>query len=306
MRKRGVFSRIIVASITLATLSGCAQSQSSNIEIGVADAISITSEEQLSSKRIVALANGSAEIISALGYKENLIGRDIASTDADLKNVPVITSGHVVIAEKIISLNPDLVLIDKATGPAGAIAALKSANILVKEIPEAWQLSDISRKIESVASAIGAPLAGDKLREAMQSSIANISGVAIDAKVVFLYLRGGSAIYLVGGKGSGADSLLSAIGAVDLGAAQLPNPFNPMSSELILKLNPEVILVMSKGLQSVGGISGLTELPGIAQTSAGKSKRIIAVDDSLLLSFGPRTPDLLNRLRQGISEMVRQ
>lgn len=304
MRKRSVFSGIIVASITLVTLTGCAQSQSSNIEIGVADAITITSEKQLSLKRIVALANGSAEIISALGYRENLIGRDIASTDADLKNIPVITSGHVVIAEKIISLNPDLVLIDKATGPAAAITALKNANIVVKEIPEAWQLSDIAMKVTSIATAIGAPLAGVKLREAMQRSIAKVSGVAIDAKVVFLYLRGGSAIYLVGGKGSGADSLLSAIGAVDLGAAQLPNPFNPMSSELMVKLNPEVILVMSKGLQSVGGISGLTELPGIAQTSAGKSKRIIAVDDSLLLSFGPRTPDLLTRLAAALSKVI--
>jgi iron complex transport system substrate-binding protein len=218
----------------------------------------------------------------------------------------VITSGHVVIAEKIISLNPDLVLIDKSTGPAGAITALKNADILVQEIPEAWALSDISRKIESVATAIGAPQAGNKLKKVMQESIASVSGSAIDAKVAFLYLRGGSAIYLVGGKGSGADSLLSAIGAIDIGAAQLPNPFNPMSSELMVKLNPDVILVMSKGLQSVGGISGLTELPGIAQTSAGKSQRIIAVDDSLLLSFGPRTPDLLNKLRQEISAMVNQ
>lgn len=304
MRKRGVFSRIIVASITFATLTGCAQSQSSNIEIGVADAITITGEEQLSSKRIVALANGSAEIISALGYKENLIGRDIASTDADLKSVPVITSGHVVIAEKIISLNPDLVLIDKATGPAGAIAALKSANILVKEIPEAWQLSDISMRVASIADAIGAPQAGAKLATELQSAISTVKGVGNKTGVVFLYLRGGSAIYLVGGKGSGADSLISAIGAVDLGAAQLPNPFNPMSSELILKLNPDVILVMSKGLQSVGGISGLTQLPGIAQTGAGKSKRIIAVDDSLLLSFGPRTPDLLTRLAAALSKVI--
>lgn len=306
MRKRGVFSRIIVASITLSTLTGCAQSQSSNIEIGVADAITITGEEQLSSKRIVALANGSAEIISALGYRDNLIGRDIASTDADLKSVPVITSGHVVIAEKIISLNPDLVLIDKATGPAGAIAALKSANILVKEIPEAWQLSDISIKVASIADAIGAPKAGAKLAAELQSAISTVKGVGNKTGVVFLYLRGGSAIYLVGGKGSGADSLISAIGAVDLGAAQLPNPFNPMSSELILKLNPDVILVMSKGLQSVGGISGLTQLPGIAQTSAGKAKRIIAVDDSLLLSFGPRTPDLLNRLAAALSKVIDQ
>ena len=293
----------IVASITLATLSGCAQSQSSNIEINSADAISITSDEQLTSKRIVALANGSAEIISALGYKENLIGRDIASTDADLKNVPVITSGHVVIAEKIISLNPDLVLIDKATGPAGAIAALKSANILVKEIPEAWQLSDISMKIASIADAIGAPQAGAKLATELQSSISGVKESGKRAGVVFLYLRGGSAIYLIGGKGSGADSLISAIGAVDLGAAQLPNAFNPMSSELMVKLNPDVILVMSKGLQSVGGISGLTQLPGIAQTSAGKSQRIIAVDDSLLLSFGPRTPDLLTRLAAALSKV---
>jgi iron complex transport system substrate-binding protein len=304
MRRSGVFSRIIVASITFATLTGCAQSQSSNIEINSARAISITGEEQLISRRIIALANGSAEIISALGYKENLIGRDIASTDADLKSVPVITSGHVVIAEKIISLNPDLVLIDKATGPAGAIAALKNANILVKEIPEAWQLSDISMKVASIADAIGAPQAGAKLAAELQSAISTVKGVGNKTGVVFLYLRGGSAIYLVGGKGSGADSLISSIGAVDLGAAQLPNPFNPMSSELMVKLNPDVILVMSKGLQSVGGISGLTQLPGIAQTSAGKSKRIIAVDDSLLLSFGPRTPDLLTRLAVALSKVI--
>lgn len=304
MRKRGVFLRVIVASITFATLTGCSQSQSSNIEINSADAISITSEEKLTSRRIIALANGSAEIISALGYKENLIGRDIASTDADLKSVPVITSGHVVIAEKVISLNPDLVLIDKATGPAGAIAALKNANILVKEIPEAWQLSDISTKVASIADAIGAPKAGDKLAAELQLVISSVKGVGNKTGVTFLYLRGGSAIYLVGGKGSGADSLLSAIGAVDVGAALLPNPFNPMSSELMVKLNPDVILVMSKGLQSVGGIAGLTQLPGIAQTRAGKSQRIIAVDDSLLLSFGPRTPDLLTRLAAALTKVI--
>lgn len=301
MRKRGVLSRIIVASITLATLTGCAQSQISNVDIATADAISVTSDEQLSAKRIIALANGSAEIVSALGYKANLIGRDIASTDSDLKSVPVITSGHVVIAEKIISLNPDLVLIDKSTGPVAAIAALKSANILVKEIPEAWQLSDISKKVASIAGAIGAPKAGNKLTTELQSSISRVKDIGNRSGVVFLYLRGGSAIYLVGGKGSGADSLISALGAVDLGAAQLANPFNPMSSELMVKLNPDVILVMSKGLQSVGGISGLTQLPGIAQTNAGKAQRIIAVDDSLLLSFGPRTPDLLARLGVALS-----
>jgi iron complex transport system substrate-binding protein len=304
MRSRGKFSRLIVTCITLLSLTACASSQSATLEISSAKAISIIGDEQLTAQRIVALANGSAEIISALGYKENLIGRDIASTDADLKSVPIITSGHVVIPEKIISLNPDLVLIDKATGPATAIAALKNANILVKEIPEAWQLTDISAKIASIAVAIGAPQAGDELATAMQLAVSKVAQVESQTRVVFLYLRGGSAIYLVGGKGSGADSLLAEISADDVGAAQLANPFNPMSSELMLQLNPDVILVMSKGLQSVGGVTGLTQLPGIAQTAAGKSKRIVAVDDSLLLSFGPRTPDLLDRLAAAISKMA--
>jgi len=78
-----------------------------------------------------------------------------------------------------------------------------------------------------------------------------------------------------------------------------------MTSELVASLNPDVILVMTKGLQSVGGVSGLVELPGIAQTAAGKNKRVIAVDDSLLLSFGPRTPDLLKRLDAAMTKAMK-
>jgi iron complex transport system substrate-binding protein len=62
------------------------------------------------------------------------------------------------------------------------------------------------------------------------------------------------------------------------------------------QLNPDLILVMIGGLESVGGVSGLVELPGIAQTPAGKNRQVVAVDDSLLLSFGPRTPALISEL----------
>lgn len=306
MHWRGSIAAIVVASVTLATLTGCAQSQNSNVEIAYADAITVTSSEELTAKRIIALANGSAEIISALGYKENLIGRDVASTDADLSGVPIVTSGHLVVAEKIIALKPDLVLIDQASGPAVAIETLRSANIVIKEIPDAWNLGDISLKVTSIATAIGAPSAGANLNLALKSATRDLRGTGEKIGIVFLYLRGGSAIYLIGGKGSGADSLISAIGAVDLGAARFANPFNAMSAEVMASLNPDVILVMSKGLQSVGGISGISDLPGIAQTKAGRSQRVISVDDSLLLSFGPRTPDLLKRLQLALSEVSKK
>ena len=54
---------------------------------------------------------------------------------------------------------------------------------------------------------------------------------------------------------------------------------------------------MTKGLTSVGGISGLLALPGISQTPAGQHKRVVTVDDSLLLSFGPRTVPMAQMLR---------
>jgi iron complex transport system substrate-binding protein len=128
--------------------------------------------------------------------------------------------------------------------------------------------------------------------------------VANSPKVAFLYLRGTSAIYLLGGPGSGADSLIQAIGGVDVGAASLKNPFNTLTPEALAVANPDVILVMTKGLESVGGIAGLLKLPGVAQTSAGKNARVIDVDDSLLLSFGPRTPSLLNALSIGLTKVL--
>jgi iron complex transport system substrate-binding protein len=59
---------------------------------------------------------------------------------------------------------------------------------------------------------------------------------------------------------------------------------------------PDVILMTSSGLDSVQGINGLLEIPGIGQTPAGASKRVITEEDGLLYGFGPRTPDAVRQL----------
>ena len=62
---------------------------------------------------------------------------------------------------------------------------------------------------------------------------------------------------------------------------------------------------MEKGLKSVGGARGLRNLPGIAQTPAGQATNIITVDDSLLLSYGPRTSRLIAELRKILAKNVK-
>jgi iron complex transport system substrate-binding protein len=201
-------------------------------------------------------------------------------------------------------LSPDLVLIDDSSGPQSALSVLESAGITTVLISQAWTLADMDKKISEVAAAIGAAEAGRELRKTLSAAGNQVTPTATGTKIAFLYLRGTSSIYLIGGKGSGADSLISAIGATDIGAQTLSNPFNPMTSEALARLNPDVFLVMSKGLESVGGVEGLLALPGIKQSSAGKNRAIISVDDSLLLSFGPRTPSLITQLAQSVENVL--
>lgn len=290
--------------ISLVFVSGCSSQPTAVEQINSVDAISISTTQSPQYSRVVALANGSAEIIASLGHLDILIGRDIASDVTSLESVEVVTSGHQIIAEKILSLKPDLVIVDALSGPSSALLAIESAGIRIAKISEAWTLNDIDRKVSEIAQAIGVVDDGKNLIAALQISRSSVKQIPADTRIAFLYLRGGSAIYLIGGKGSGTDSLISAIGGVDAGAQKFENPFTPMTAEAIATLNPDIFLVMSKGLESVGGVDGLVQLPGIAQTQAGKNRAIVAVDDSLLLSFGPRTYSLLVALSQSVERVL--
>lgn len=294
-----------MALATALALTACSSSEVAVQEIKSAAAISIEDGGTSSATRVIALANGSAEILVSLGLKPILIGRDIASTEEVLLDIPIVTSGHQVVAENILKLNPDLVLIDDATGPLAAIKTLRENGIKIVQVRQAWTLSDINLKIADIAGAVGAIPAGAALSEKINQSLSEVKKADRKARIAFLYLRGGNSIYLLGGKGSGADSLITAINSVDAGAEFSKDPFTPVSAEVLAELNPDVILVMSKGLASVGGVAGLKALPGVAQTTAGKKGRILAVDDSLLLSFGPRTPDLILQMAASVDELMR-
>jgi iron complex transport system substrate-binding protein len=303
MRRVPILKVMALTLVPIFLLTACTQSQSKSEKVitqGDVSSVSITPIEKLTDARIVALANGAAELIDAMGYRENLVGRDIASSTTELTDIPIVTSGHQVIPETIIALQPTLVIIDDATGPSSAISKLEKAGIRIVSVSQSWNLAELVSKIEEIGTALGAPQSAARLKslltESIDGSLVEASATDKKIKIAFLYLRGTSSIYLVGGKGSGADYLIEATGAVDVGAQKLSKPFTPLTAETMAQLNPDLILVMIGGLESVGGVSGLVKLPGIAQTPAGKNRQVVAVDDSLLLSFGPRTPSLISEL----------
>jgi iron complex transport system substrate-binding protein len=282
-----------VACLLLTTFSPTAYAAVSDISATQISLPIVHSGEVPRYKRVVALANGAAEIVAALGYKSILVGRDVASTMPELKAIPIDESAMQVSAEAVLGQHPDLVLIDSNTSPSTALATLKAAKVKLVMIPSAFTLADITAKESTIAQVLGTPKAG----RALEAQVTSLKAPKTGIKVAFLYVRGTASIYLIGGPGSGADSILQAEGFTDVGAANLKNPFNALTAEELIKLQPDVLLLMTKGLASVGGISGLVQLPGIAETPAGQHRRVVTVDDSLLLSFGPRTIPMAKQLR---------
>lgn len=312
--------RATVALATVAALAGCggtttsstagaatspASSATTVITISTRDLArpDIAVAPSTSGPSVVSLAFGAGETVAALGAASRLIGRDEASDGPDIHAAPVVTHAHEANAEQVIALHPAVVLVDTSSGPTEALDQIRSAGIDVVTIPEAWSLDAMPARVRAIASAITVPTAS---ADAVLSAIPTTPPAApTDApRVAFLYLRGTSAIYLIGGKGSGADAMIAAAGARDVGADAGLDPFVPLSAEALAQLHPDVLLVMTKGLASVGGVDGLVALPGVAQTAAGQAKRVIAVDDTTLLSFGPRTPALIAALHDAIDKVT--
>jgi iron complex transport system substrate-binding protein len=249
--------------------------------------------------RVVALQGPIAETVVALGLADALVGRDQSTTLDELADLPVVSTGHSVSAEGVLSLAPTLVLADARTGPAEVMDQLRAAGVPVVVVPEVWTLEEMDDRVRAIAAALGVADAGEELAARLTSSV-TAAPDGDGPRVAFLYLRGTAAVYLLGGDGSGADSLIEAAGGVDAGSASGLGSFTPLTSEALAAAAPEVLLVMSKGLDSVGGVDGLLELPGVAQTPAGRDRRVVVVEDGLLLAFGPRTPYVLDVIRQGI------
>ncbi|MEM8926478.1 MAG: ABC transporter substrate-binding protein, partial [Actinomycetota bacterium] len=143
--------------------------------------------------------------------------------------------------------------------------------------------------------ALGVEERGEELASALEAEIVEHTSVRPDEErptVIALYLRGAST-QLVLGEESATHWLIEAAGGVDGADALNVETATPIAPEAILNLAPDVILVPSAGLDSVGGVEGLMEVGGIGQTPAGLNGNIVAYDDQLLLGNGPRTGTLL-------------
>lgn len=270
------------------------------VTVSSADGRSVTVADV---SRIVPLWGNISEVVFDLGLGDNVVARDISTTFDAAENLPLVTRAHDISAESVLSLRPTVVLADTSSGPPEALEQIRNVGIPVVVFEEAERVDQIGDRIMTIAGALGVPERGRELADSTEAEIAAVrDGLSTDEpgpRTAFLYMRGQAGVYLIAGPGSGADSMIEAAGGVDAGTAMgLDQPFTPITSEAMVSAAPDVILMTTTGLESVGGIDGLVAIPGIAQTPAGQNRRVITVEDGLLYSFGARTPEALRHIAE--------
>jgi iron complex transport system substrate-binding protein len=254
--------------------------------------------------RILPLWGNLSEIVFSLGLGDRVVGRDSSATFAEAAGLPLVTRGHDVSAESVLSLRPTIVLAQTDTGPPEALGQIRNAGVPVLVLETPTSVDDSFTRITTVAEALGVPHAGAALAARtsaeIDAALAAVPSGVEPPRIAYLYMRGSAGVYLLGGPGSGADSMIAAAGGVDAGTWMgLDQAFTPLTSEALVTAAPDAILMTTTGLASVGGLDGLAGIPGIAQTPAGRDRRVVTVEDGLLYSFGARTP-------LAIAEIVRQ
>jgi iron complex transport system substrate-binding protein len=242
-----------------------------------------------------------------LGLGDRLVGRDVSTEFDEAKDLPLVTqNGHDLNAEAILGLDPTVIITDTSLGPWDVVLQMRDAGIPVVVVDSDRGLDNVADLIHQVADPLGVPAAGDALAKRTQQHIddvtAQIAKVAPanagdKLRTVFLYVRGQSGIYYMFGEGSGADSLIDAIGGYDVADEIGWNGMKPLTDEGLVAAQPDLVLMMTGGLESAGGVDGMLErLPALAQTPAGQHRRFVAMDDSQILGFGPITADVLEAL----------
>ncbi len=263
--------------------------------------------------RVLALdMSGSlAATVWALGFGDRLIGRDISTTFPGVEDLPVVTgSGHAISPESVLALRPDLIITDGTIGPIDVVLQLREAGIPVVFVRVAPGLSQPAELARSVAGLFGAPDAGELLATQVNADIAAVVDVIAarapqaredKLRIVFLYLRGANGIYYLFGEESGAGELITALGGIDIATEIGWVGLRPMTDEALIAANPDLILVMTGGLESVGGVEELIALkPALGLTPAGANLRFVDMADSQVLSFGPRTASVIDALARAI------
>ncbi|WP_373980225.1 ABC transporter substrate-binding protein [Achromobacter sp. JD417] len=246
--------------------------------------------------RVVTLGGSVTEIVYQLGQGGKLVGDDLSSLYPEAATkLPRVGYYRAVPVEGVLALKPDLVLASEQAGPPDALKRLGDVGVRIVTVPDAPSVDSLKARIRNIAEALDVAPAGDALVTEITRDLKAVEAIpATGARAILVINRTGT---LQGaGGGTAANEVMTMAGLANVLKDQ--HGYKPLSAEAVSALAPEIIVVTRTSLEASGGVDKLLALPGLASTPAAARKRVIVMDDLLLLGMGPRLPLALTELKR--------
>jgi iron complex transport system substrate-binding protein len=239
--------------------------------------------------RIVSLQPSTTEIVYALDAGERVVGKveDIFGYPPEAADVPIVATFQGVDVEKVVGLEPDLVLAGGNNGnPPEDIAQLRGFGIPVLVLyPET--LDEILANIELIGAASGQVTEADTLVTDLKADIEAVSEATrvVDKPRTFYEIDAVSDIY-----GPADDSFLADLielaGGTPITTGDVP--FTPIPLETLVTADPEVIVLGSAAYDPTLDAAAVAARPGWDVMTAVKDGAVRPADDVIITRPGPR------------------
>lgn len=218
-----------------------------------------------------------------------------------MNTLPKVSKNRSVSAEGLISFSPDVVLAADGSISKEIESQINAAGIKLVRIKQVFTIDGTYQFIKDVAAAVNAIAKGDALikqtKDKVTKALALVKQQPKNTKVLFIYARG-PGVMMVAGKNTHIDAIIGLAGGKN--AVNSFNDFKPYTTEALVEANPDVILMFDFGFSSLGGMESILKIPGMAQTNAGKNKRIVQMDADLLINFSTRLDQAILQLHSKI------
>jgi iron complex transport system substrate-binding protein len=274
--------------------------------IGAGASLAVPAAWATPQQRIVSIGGALTETLYALGAQADLVGVDTTSLFPDAaRQLPSVGYARALSAEGVLSLRPTLVVASQEAGPPAVLRQIESARVPLALLDTDHRFEGVVARTQRLAELCGRVETGRALAAELQQrwaqaqdQVAKRAAGGKPAPRVLFVLSHSMAQVRVSGGGTAADAMLRYAGSVNVLASV--DGYKPLTPEAAIAAAPNVILATEQGLQAAGGIDGLLKAPGLAQTPAGRARRVVALEALLLLGFGPRLPQAVAALADAL------
>ncbi|UXH77553.1 heme/hemin ABC transporter substrate-binding protein [Roseateles amylovorans] len=252
-------------------------------------------------QRIVSVGGALTELIYELGAEADLVGVDSTSLfPVAATRLPNVGYARTLAAEGLLSLAPTLIVATEEAGPPTVLRQLETAKVPLHVLRADHRFEGIVDRTRRLGELLGRPTQASALIQRLQKewavsqqTVTRLAAAHRAPRVLFVLSNAANQARIAGTE-TAADAMLAYAGAVN--ALQGVQGYKMLSPEAAIAAAPDVILATTQGLESSGGADGLLRLPGLAQTPAGRQRRVVALETMEMLGFGPRLPQALTKL----------